>query len=555
MIRYTRLAVFLLALSTTLSAGAAKSPHQPAPTKPIGNANAPQGGTFNINFKAEPTTLNPITGTDLYGQRLTGLVCDSLMGMDPDTYEWQPGLAERAEMSEDGKTYTFFLRKDGKFHDGKPITAEDVKFSFDVWFDPKYNAVHMRPYYEDMEKAEVIDPYTIKFTMKKKYFRNFDTLAGTEIYPKHVYGDAEKGKKMNKTILCSGRYKLDKYDQGQSILLVKNKDYWGFKEPVNKGLTNFDRIRIRFVTDDNIILESLKKGDIDFYEDLTNESYAKKAVGPEWGKSVFKVKTENLAPKSYGFVGFNLRRDLFKERDLRLALYHLFNRKEMNAKFRDNMSYLATGPWYQQSEYANPDVKPIEYDPKKATELLKKLGWTDSDKNGILDKTVDGKKQELRFTLTYGNKDTEKYWVMFQEDLKKVGIDMQLQRLEWNALMKVNDDGNFDALAMGWGAGSVKIDPKQVWHSQNAVKGGSNFVGYKNPEVDKMIDEARAELDKEKRKAILRKVYKTIADDVPYLFMFNDKYVLYANSAKMKKVKDSYKFAIVTDTWWHTDVK
>jgi peptide/nickel transport system substrate-binding protein/microcin C transport system substrate-binding protein len=516
-----------------------------------GNPNAPQGGTFTTRLSSEPATLNPITGTDAYNFAIQAYVLDSLMDRDPETYDWIPALAEKVDKSADGKTFTFTIRKGAKFSDGKPVTAEDVKFSFDVIFDPTYNAAHLRPYYENIEKAEVVDPMTVRFTTKTKYFGNFNVVAGISVLPKHFYGDAAAGKKKNKTILGSGPYKLEKYDQGQSIILVKNKDWWGNSVPEMKGRYNFERIRLRFDKDENIAIEKLKKGEIDF-DELSPEAYTKKAVGPEWGegKVVTKVKTENKAPKTYTYIGWNLKKDLFKDRDVRLALYHLVNREEMNKKFRYDMSALATGPWYLQSEYASPNVKPVGFDPKKAIELLKKAGWVDSDKDGVLDKTINGKKVDFRFTLFYGNPDNEKYWVFYQGDLKRVGIQMDLQRLEWNALLKNVDEGTFDAIAMAWGGGSVDNDPKQIWHSKSAGKGGSNFISYNNPEVDKLIDEARAELDKKKRIPLYRKIYELIAADVPYAFLFVDRYDLYAHNTKIKMKKPTYQYRVGTDYWW-----
>jgi len=517
--------------------------------QPFGNPAAPQGGTFTINLQVEPSTLNPITGTDAYNRVVRDYVLDRLMERNPDTYEWMPSLAEKVERSADDRVYTFTLRKGAVFHDGKPVTAEDVKFSFDVIFDPKYNAAHMRPYFENIEKAEVVDPRTVRFTTKSKYFGNFDVVAELDVLPKHVYGDANAGIKKNKTIVGSGPYKLEKYNQGQSLVLVKNKDWWGTKLEEQKGHYNFERIRMRFDKDENIAIEKLKKGDLD-YDGLTPEAYTKKTDGPEWGKTVQKVKTENSAPKAYGYIGWNLRKDLFKDKDTRLALYMLMNRDEMNKKFRFGLSLPAIGPWHQQSEYADPNVKPVPFDPKKAVELLKKVGWTDSDKNGVLDRTVDGKKQEFRFTLIYGSKDQEKYYVLYQSDLKKVGIDMQLQLLDWNAMLKNLDEVNFDAMAMGWSGGSVDFDPKQIWHSASIGKGGSNFIGYSNPEVDKMIDEARTELDKNKRIPLFRKIYAKIAADVPYAFLFNNRYEFYAHNSKIKMVKPTYKYTIGTGYWW-----
>lgn len=517
----------------------------------VGNPSAPQGGEFKINISLEPETLNPITSTDGYAREVQGFIMDSLMERNSETYEWSPALAEKFEISKDGKQFTFVLRKGAKWSDGKPVTVEDVKFSFDVIFDPTYNVAQLRPYYENIEKLEIVDASTVRFTTKTKYFDNFTVAAGLTVFPKHIYGNAAEGRKMNKTIIGSGPYKMEKYDKGQSIVLVRNKDWWGNGVEAMKGRWNFEKIRMRFLKDSNIAIEAVKKGDIDFH-DLTAEEFTKKTSGPEWGKSVMKVQTQNIAPKLYGYIGWNFKRPMFANKDVRLALYKLINREEMNQKFRYGLATYATGPWSPQSEYADSSVKPVLYDPKGAVELLKKAGYSDSDKDGLLDHVVNGRKENLSFTLYYGSKDNEKYYVLYQSDLRKVGIEMKLQLLEWNAILKNVDEKNFDAIAMSWGGGSVDLDPKQIWYSTSANKGGSNFISYANPEVDKMIDEARMELDKQKRIPLLRAVYRKIADDVPYAFMFTDKFVMYAHSTKIAMLKPTYKYEIGTGYWWIT---
>jgi microcin C transport system substrate-binding protein len=515
----------------------------------LGNPQAPQGGTFYFNLAIEPKTLNPITSTDAYASRVQGYVMDTLMERAEDTYAWQPALAEKVQTSEDGKTFTFTIRKGAKFHDGKEITAEDVKFSFDVIFIDDFQAFHVRPYYENIEGATIIDPYTVRFTTKNKYFGNFNVLAGLTIIPKHIYGNVKKAKKMNKKIAGSGPYVLERYDKGRKIVLKRNPNWWGNDLPQFRGKYNFKNIVMKFAKDENVALTMLKKGELDF-EGLTPEAYTRKTQGEEWGTTVLKVKAENKSPKGYGFVGWNLRKPLFQSRQVRLALAHLMNRDLMNEKFRFGMSLLATGPWYRQSEYADPTVPPIPFDPARALELLRGEGWSDSDRDGILDKQLDGQKVDFAFTLLNANKDSEKYWVLYQEDLAKAGIRMDIKLLEWNTFITKLDEAQFDAVTLGWSGGSVDLDPKQIWHSASAVKGGSNFIGYKNPEVDQLIDQARGELDKQKRITLLRQVYRKIAADAPYAFLFNDKFTLYAHTARMQKVKSIYNYAVGLDFWW-----
>ncbi|RME15679.1 MAG: peptide ABC transporter substrate-binding protein [Bdellovibrio sp.] len=466
---------------------------------------------------------------------------------DPDTYELTPWLADDLKKDPKGLWYIFHIRKNVFWHDGKPLTAKDVKFSFDVIRDDRFATAHLRPYYENIKECILLDDHTVKFTVKKKYFGNLNVLATLQVAPQHVYGDPKK--KVNKKIIGSGPYILAKYHRGKSIILKRNPKWWGNHLPEFKGQFNFQKIFIRFIKNENVRLEMLKKGQLD-YLSLTPEAFVKKTEGAIWTQKIDKIKAENLAPKSYGFVGWNLKKPLFQDRKVRLALSHLMNREEMNKKFRYNMSLLATGPWYRQSVYADPQVKPLLFNPQKAAQLLSEAGWKDSDKDGLLDKKINGQKTPFRFTLMFANKDSEKYFTMYKEDLRKAGIEMNIKLVEWNTLVKALDEKKFDAVNLGWGGGSVDLDPKQIWHSQSAKNGGSNFISYSNKEVDRLIDLGRQELDKKKRIKIFRKVYRLIAQDAPYTFMFVNKYVLYAKSKRVKQQKPTYKYEIGEQFWW-----
>lgn len=512
------------------------------------NKEAPQGGVLNYNFDAEPESLHPIMGGDLYSTYFKEYVFDQLCVPSEQTWDLKPRLAEKWEISKDGLSFTFFLRKDAYFHNGDNVTADDVKFTFEAIREPKHQALNLIPYFEKFTKVEVIDKYTIKFTASETYFGNLNTLCTNMwIMPKSVYGNIEKSIKMQKEAIGSGPYKLEKYDKGQMIVLKKFDKWYGDKTPDYKGYFNFGQVNFRFTKEDNIMIERLRKGELDFAR-MGVESY-KKATGAPFGTKVFANKVENSQPKAYGFLGFNFKRDVFKDKDTRLAFAHLVNRELMNTKFYNGWMYLATSPTYVKGDQA-PANKPIEFNPKKAQELLKKAGWVDSDKNGILDKTIDGKKVEFKISLIYANKDSEKYWTIVKEDTKKAGIELELRFLEWNSFVKNIDDQNFDMIAMGWGGGDVEDDPKQIWHSSSIGKGGSNYISYKNVEVDKLIDQARVEMDKEKRKQMFKKVYGMIADDVPYVFLFNKKFEFYGNSNKIKKNAETFKYDFGHRSWW-----
>lgn len=541
-----RIVKSLLLLLTLLGAHSALSAKSPAPKK---------GGTFYYNLGSTPTTLNPLSSSDAYASRVQSYILESLLERDVDTFDWKPALAVSWKISDDGLKYDFVLREGVTWHDGKPLTVEDVKFSYDAIMHPKniYKTAHLKSYYENIAKVEILDKKTVRFHVKNKYFRNFEVAAGLTIVPKHIYEDVKKAKKrkLNKTLVGTGPYVLKKFRRGKGITLVANKKWWGNSVEGRKNENNFSKLFLRFIKDSTIAIQRLEKGDLD-YNGLSAEEFVKKTKGSKWGKSVFKVKTQNKAPKGYGFIGWNLRSPLFKSKDVRKALYHLVDRNEMIKKFRYGYSLPATGPVYLQSEYANQTVQPVDYDPKKALALLRKEGWKDTDGDKILDKMIDGKKVNFSFTILEPSKEFVKYLTMFKEDAKKAGIDVKIKFIEWNSFIKALDERNFDAVRLGWSGGSVDWDPKQVWHSSSADNMGSNFVGYKNKNVDKWIDEARFTLDKKKRKEILNKVYKQIAEDYPYVFLFNDKYLFYGHTKRMGREKDTYTYGVGLEHWWIT---
>jgi len=505
----------------------------------------PQGGDFTVAILTEPTTLNPINSSDAYASMVQGYIMDSLLGRNLDTHEWEPAIAEKWEISKDKKTFTFKIRENLKWSDGKPLTAEDIKFSLMAVKDPKFKAMSKIPYYEGISGCEIVDAKTVKFTATTNYFLNFDVVAELVVVPKHIYQDPKA--KINKTITGSGPYMMDTYEKGRRIILKRNPNWWGWEKANKDGEYNFDRIVFRFVESPNIQLEMLKKGDID-YMGLEPEQFVKKTDGPEWGKTLIKVKTKNEAPKGYNWVGLNLKNPILADQKVRLGLAHLMNRDMMIEKFRYGLAEKTVGPGLLE-EYKPSSLKPILFDTKKALEIFRSAGWEDTDKNGILDKVINGKKTDLKIQILLSTDLWTRYLTAFKEDAKKAGVDISLKNVEWNTFTKLLDEGKFDAITMAWGGGGIEWDPKQIWHS-TSNKGGSNYISYNNPEVDKLIDDARTTWERKKRAEKLKKVNELIANDVPYIFLFNPNHVVYAHRANVEKPKDTFKYGVGTNFWW-----
>ena len=502
--------------------------------------------TFFNNLSGEPENLHPIRSTDYYSAVVQYYILESLLQRNQNSYEWESQLAKRWTISPDGKIFTFELFDNLKWSDGKALTVHDIKFSFEAYRNPEYGGIKYLSYFEKMDSATILNDKTIRFKVKEAYFGNFQVIANMDIIPEHIYKDPKI--KLSKTIIGSGPYILDQYIKGKILILKQNPLWAGKNNPANKGKWQFKTLVFRFIKTEADTLLRMEKENID-YSSLTAESFFEKTNNPPWGTKIKKVKYKNKKPSGYGFIGFNLKKPLFKDKKVRKALAHLFYRELMNKKFNYDQAELARGPWYFWSDYADPHVKAIKFDPKKAITLLKSAGWDDRDKNGILEKRINGKTTELAFTILFSNPDSEKYLTLYQEDLKQAGIKLSLKTLDWASFLRLIDDKNFDAIMLGWSGGAIDLDPKQVWHSKSSQKKGSNFISYSNPEVDFLIDKGRSQLNKNNRVQIFRKVYKIIAEDVPYIFMFNTHNRFYAVHKRIKTPVDTFNYEVGMSYW------
>ena len=503
--------------------------------------------TFFNNLSGEPENLHPIKSTDYYSSIIQSHILESLLTRNEDTYEWEPEIAKSWSVSPDGTTFTFEIFDNLKWSDGKDLTVQDIKFSFSAYKNPDYGGIRYLSYFEKLESATVLSDTKIQFKAKAPYFGNFEVIAGMAVIPEHIYKDPKL--KMSKNVIGSGPYIISHYIKGK-ILVLKKNPLW--KRDENSALKNkftFPTIVFRFISEETDTLLRMEKEHLDFSR-LSSESYMEKTNSAPWGAVIKKVKYSNKAPSGYGFIGFNLKKKLFQDQRVRKALAHLLNRELINQKFFYNKSEIARGPWYFWSDYADPKTKAIPFDPKTAKKLLLSAGWADRDQNGILEKNIEGAKTEFKFTLIFpSGSEAEKYLTVYQEDLKKTGIQLKLKSLDWTSFLSLIDDKNFDAVMLGWGSGSINIDPKQLWHSGSSQKGGSNFISYSNPEVDALIDQGRAQLNKKERMKTFRKVYRLIAQDVPYIFLFNKRENFYAVNRRIETYYPTRNYSLGLFYW------
>ena len=515
---------------------------------------ASSGGTntFVEGISANPANLFPITSSDGVASTVSSLLFESLAFRHWDTYEWTPKIATKWEISPDGKEFTFFLDKRARFANGNPVTAEDVKFSYDAIFLPGVESAAQKPYYEKIKKVEILAPDKIKFSVADLYYKNFDVVADLTIFEKKHYMKLyAKDKSLSKaestkSPMGSSQWSIDRWDENQQVVLKRNPNYWDKDRLIKEGRWNYDRHIFKIIPEDSVEFEAFRKGDISFMG-LSAKQWTLQTDSPEFKTRIAKVKTVNKAAVGYGFVGWNQKHPILGNKDVRWALSHLMNLNMWSNKIEFGMTEPTIGPFSPKSDQNDPTLSAVPFDLKAARKRLAAAGWKKPDSDGTLIK--DGKRFEITIIYPTQSKETvEPMMADFKNQSAKVGVVVNLKAVEWTSFTKLLDDRNFDGCFLFW-TRDIDGDVKQIWHSASIAEKGSNFISYANPEVDKLIDEHRSTLDVSKRNEHARKLQRLIYEDQPYSFLTERKYTLYAHQNTLKKQKDTYNYSIGRTFW------
>lgn len=461
------------------------------------------------HLSSEPDTLNRLTATDAYSDRINNLVFDSLIERDNETLEFKPKLAKSWEVSEDKLTYTFRLREDVKWHDGKPFTAEDVIYTYKQILNPEVDSPHLKVYYKDIGEVESVDDYTVKFTYKLPYFKALEFVGGIPIIPKHVFDNGENfnNHPAGRKPIGNGPYRFVEWKTGKHILLERNEDYWN-----KEKMPDIKKVLFKIISDDTIALQVLKKGELDL-SSLRPIQWVRQTESEMFNRQF--MKHQYFTP-SYRYIGWNLRRPYFQDKKVRQALTHLVNRPAIVEKLEYGLGKITTGPFWVFGYEYNSDIQPIPYDPQAAKKLLDEAGWIDRDGDGIREK--DGVKFSFTFLLPAGAAFYERLATIMKKDFEDAGIDINIRTMEWSTFVQQLNLREFDAVSLAWSFGFDE-DPYQVWHSSQAEK-GSNFIGFTNGEADKIMENARQVFDKEKRAELYHRLHAIIHDEQPYTFLY-----------------------------------
>ncbi|MFP6861439.1 extracellular solute-binding protein [Pseudomonas sp.] len=481
------------------------------------NPDAPKGGNLRQAGFGGFDSLNPFISKGVSEENI-GIIYDSLTrpSLDEPFTVYGP-LAEKIEKAPDNAWVRFYLRPEARFHDGQPVTAEDVKFSFDTLMSK--GAPMYRGYYADVEKVEVESPNSVRFVFKQAGNRELPLIVGQlPVLPKHWWAERDFSKGSLDVPLGSGPYKVADVQAGRSIRYERVKDWWGKDLPVNRGFYNFDTLEIDYYRDNTVALEALKAGQFDYWLETSAKNWATAYnTAAVANGQLIKEEIANRNPTGMqGFI-FNTRRPLFSDRRVREALGLLFDYEWTNRQLF-NGAYTRTRSYFDNSELASiglpsadelklleplrtqipPQVFTDEYQPsvtdgsgiireqqRRAYQLLQEAGWrVDSDR--MLDNT--GKPVTIEFLLAQA--EFERVLLPFKRNLADLGIELVIRRVDVSQYVNRERSRDYDLIVRGFGqSNSPGNEQREYWHSSSADNPGSrNFIGLKDPAVDSLVE-------------------------------------------------------------------
>lgn len=495
--------LFILSLAITLLSACNQ---KPAENKNHSADAKPAYGDILVRGDiGDASNLIPLLASDTASHNISGMVYNGLVKYDKDM-NIVGDLAESWDISANGLIITFHLRRGVKWHDGQPFTAADVLYTYKITVDPKTPTAYAGDFLK-VKKAEVLDDHTFRVTYDKPFAPALISW-GSAILPRHLLA----GKDITKSPLArhpvgTGPYKFKEWVAGQKIVLISNPDYF-------EGQPYLDGRITRIIPDTATMFLELRAQNLGMMG-LTPLQYTRQTENNLFKNNFNKYRYLSFA---YTYLGYNLKNPLFVDKRIRQAISYAINKDEIISGVLLNLGKPANGPYKPGTWAYNDKVKIYNYNPQKAKELLREAGWTKLNKEGVLEK--DGKPFAFEIVVNQGNEMRQKCAEIIQRQLKEVGISVKIRVLEWSSF--VTDFINkrrFDAVILGW---TIPLDPDayDVWHSSKTAPEELNFISYKNPEADEMLEKGRNTFDQKERKKYYDRFQEIIAEDQPYTFLY-----------------------------------
>jgi peptide/nickel transport system substrate-binding protein len=523
---------------------------------PLDKTQIATDGTFYLLLEGSPNTLNPLFVSSMYEFTVVDCLYAGLFTFGKDM-KWRVNedMTESFDESEDHTSFVVKLKPGLKWHDGEPVTAHDVVYSWQQILDPEVPCQTQKPSVEPIKECVALDNLTVKFVQPEPLATRLWNLL-FPIIPKHIF-EKEKEKhpdlktgeyytKQSRMPVGNGPYRIVEWRENDKIVVERWEDYKGRKPYAQ-------RIVFRIIPDTNMALLSFEKGQVDVIDRLSAQQFARETNS----ESFAKVGCKGWGVQwDLGYIGWNMdgSNPFFGDKRVRRAMTHALNTPRILDELYYNLATPCYGMYHPDSWMFNPDVKLLGYDPEKSRGLLDEAGWAVDEDDGWRYKQVDGRKVRFEFTIliAQGSPVAAPIAAILQADLKRLGVEMKTQSVEWSSFLERVRKHEFQAEMAAWGTGT---DPDTGWNlwRTDQYEVGRNYGGYSNPRIDELFAEGRREFDFEKRRKIYQEIHRILYDDQPYTWLYN-RPILAAFNRRIGGVQFSprgvYNFDPSFYAWW-----
>jgi peptide/nickel transport system substrate-binding protein len=466
-----------------------------------------------------------------------------LLEEQPDYQEhpptFKPLLAKSYELSPDHKVITFHLRDDVVWSDGVPVTADDVRWTWQAEVNPDvaWEGTDSKRWITDVE---VVDPHTVRFHFDRAYAKQLLDANESPILPKHAWEKLpfsqwrQNADWFRQHLVVDGPFTIASWEPQQQIVLARNDRYF------EKGLPYLDRVVMRQIPDQAAGFTQLLSGDLDFINQIAPSDAPRAKASP-------RLELLSYWANLYVAIAWNNDHPLFKDPEVRRALTLAIDRQTIVDTLLGDLGRVADSPVLTTVWAHDDSIHPWPYDPAEARRILAAKGWQDTNGDGILDK--GGKPFAFELISNAGNQLRADATVMIQDQLKKVGIRATPRLVEFNTLVDQTTEGSFDGAIMGY-TPDTSLDLTGNYHSQAIGRDGSNVMRYRNPEVDRLIVEAAAQPDLLGMKSYLAQIQQIMHREQPVTFLWESKRLTAINK-RVKNAKPTPNYALFNlKEWW-----
>ena len=468
------------------------------------------GDTFIESLTGNISGLIPNVLSDSASFEIGSMLYSGLITRDKDL-NIIGELAESWTFSQDCLDLTFNLRRNVRWHDGRPFTAADVVFTYETMIHPKTPTAY-REDFKAVAEVAAPDPYTLRVRYKQPYAKALQSW-GLWMLPRHLLesyvreGRLREAPQNRSNPVGTGAYRFGEWKPGEKVVLVANPDYF-------EGRPHLGRVVYRIIPSQATIFLELKAKGVDA-AGLTALQFKRQTEYPAFRKAYHKYE---YPANAYTYLGFNLKDPRFADRRVRQAIAHAIDKRELIDGVLLGLGREATGPYKPGTWAHNPDVPTYPYDMAKARALLAAAGWTETNADGVLVRND----QPFTFELltNQGNDERKKVAEIVQASLKELGIQVDIRVIEWASLLKEYiKKRRFEAIILGWGIG---LDPDQyeIWHSSKTGPDELNHISYANPEVDALLEQGRTSCRQAERKKFYDRLQTILAEDQPIVFLY-----------------------------------